>query len=163
LETLEAVARFGFLADNIEDRVNKLSTFSVVSLGPVITSTRLTKHKVVLWGKSVNVRNARQKKEKVTKCENPEEGQNTYRAEKLTEWSSTDRVHSSWFQVNQDSTGNVLSTGSFVVVDVDTLKLEVGVSVVGTSGVDTVFVRDDFPEFGTNLSKSKLVLYRRRE
>jgi hypothetical protein len=29
--------------------------------------------------------------------------------------------------------------------------LEVGISLVGTSGVNTVFVGDDFPEFGTDL------------
>jgi hypothetical protein len=48
LETLEAVARFSLLADNIEDRVNEFGTLSVVTLGPVVTGTRLTKDKVVL-------------------------------------------------------------------------------------------------------------------
>ena len=48
LETLEAVARFGFLSDNIQDGVDQFSTFSVVTLGPVVTGTRLTKDKVVL-------------------------------------------------------------------------------------------------------------------
>ncbi len=48
METLEAVARFSLLADNIEDRVNEFGTLSVVTLGPVVTGTRLTKDKVVL-------------------------------------------------------------------------------------------------------------------
>merc|ERR1712100_469871 len=34
LETLEAIATFGFLADNVEDGVDELSTFGVVTLGP---------------------------------------------------------------------------------------------------------------------------------
>ena len=37
-------------------------------------------------------------------------------------------------------------TGGLIVVDIDPLKLEVGVTVVGTSGVNTVLIRDDFPE-----------------
>lgn len=37
-------------------------------------------------------------------------------------------------------------TSSFVVVNVDTFELEVGVTVVRSRGIDTVFIRDNFPE-----------------
>jgi hypothetical protein len=47
LETLKAIAGFGFLADYVKNGVDKFSTFSVVALGPVITSTSLTENKVV--------------------------------------------------------------------------------------------------------------------
>jgi hypothetical protein len=47
LETLEAVTSFGFFANNIQYGVNELGTFCVVSLGPVISSTRLSEDKVV--------------------------------------------------------------------------------------------------------------------
>merc|ERR1719399_2660168 len=47
LEALEAVATFGFLADNVEDGVDELSTFGVVTLGPVVTGTGLTEDEVV--------------------------------------------------------------------------------------------------------------------
>jgi hypothetical protein len=47
LETLEAIAAFGFLADNVEDGVDELSTFGVVTLGPVVTGTGLTEDEVV--------------------------------------------------------------------------------------------------------------------
>jgi hypothetical protein len=43
LETLETVNGFGFLSDNVENRVDEFSTFRVVALGPVVTSTGLTK------------------------------------------------------------------------------------------------------------------------
>lgn len=43
LETLEAVGGLGFPTDHIEDRVDKLGTFRVVTLGPVVTGTALTK------------------------------------------------------------------------------------------------------------------------
>lgn len=46
LETLQAVDGLGFLSDNVENRVDKLGTFGVVALGPVVTSTRLTKDAV---------------------------------------------------------------------------------------------------------------------
>jgi len=43
LETLKAVGSLGLSSDDIEDRVDKLGSFSVMSLGPVVTSTALTK------------------------------------------------------------------------------------------------------------------------
>jgi len=120
LETLEAVATFGLLPDNVEDGVNELGTFGVVTLGPVVTGTSLTEDEVV-W------------------------------SEELTEWSSSDRVHRSWLEIHEDSSWDESTTGSFVIVDVDSLKLEVRVTVIGTGWVDTVLIGDNFPEFGTDL------------
>lgn len=50
LESLETVARLGLLADNIQDAVDELGTFGVVTLGPVVSGTGLSKDKVVLEG-----------------------------------------------------------------------------------------------------------------
>jgi len=94
LETLEAITSFSFLSDDIEYGVNELSTFSVVSLGPVVTSSGLSEDEVI-------------------------------RAEELSEGTSTDGVHGSGFQVHEDGTGYVASSGGLVVVDVDSLQLEV--------------------------------------
>jgi hypothetical protein len=44
LETLETVNSLGLSSDNIEDRINELGTFSVMTLGPIVTSTALTKN-----------------------------------------------------------------------------------------------------------------------
>jgi len=120
LETLETIATFGLLSDNVEDGVNEFGTFGVVTLGPVVTGTSLTEDEVV-------------------------------RSEELTERSSSDGVHRSWFEIHEDSSWDESTTGSFVIVDVDSLKLEVRVTVVGTSWVDTVLIGDNFPEFGTDL------------
>jgi len=120
LETLEAIATFGFLSDDIEDGVDKLGTFGVMTLGPVVTGTGLSEDEVV-W------------------------------SEELTEWSSSDGVHGSWFEIHEDGSWDVSSTSGLVVVDVDSLELEIRVTVVGTGWVNTVLVGDDFPEFGTDL------------
>ena len=120
LETLEAITTFSFFTDNIENWVNKLSTFSVVTLSPVVTSTSLSEDEVI-------------------------------RSEKLTEWSSADWVHSAGLEIHKDCSWNVTSTCCLVEINVDTFKLEVWVTVVGTSWVNSVFIRDDFPEFGTDL------------
>ena len=120
LETLEAIATFSFFTDDIEDGVDEFSTFSVVTLGPVVTGTGLSEDEVV-------------------------------GSEELTEGSSSDGVHGSGFEIHEDGSGDVTSTGGFVVVDVDSLELEIGVTVVRTGGVNTVFVGDDFPEFSTDL------------
>ena len=120
LETLEAIASFGFLSDDIEDGVDKLGTLGVMTLGPVVTGTGLSEDEVV-W------------------------------SEELSEWSSSDGVHGSWLKIHEDGSWDVSSTSGLVVVDVDSLELEIGVTVVGTGRVNTVLVGDDLPEFGTDL------------
>jgi hypothetical protein len=47
LESLKAVAAFGLTTNNIKDLVNQLGSLSVMTLGPIVTSARLTKDKVV--------------------------------------------------------------------------------------------------------------------
>jgi hypothetical protein len=47
LETLEAVAALGLTADDVEDLVDELGTLSVVTLRPVVTSTRLAEDEVI--------------------------------------------------------------------------------------------------------------------
>ena len=43
------------------------------------------------------------------------------------------------------------AAGGFVEIDVDALKLQVGIAVVGAGGVNAVLVSDDLPEFGADL------------
>jgi len=45
--TLQAVAILSFLANNIENEVNQLSSLRVVPLGPVVSGTGLTEDKVI--------------------------------------------------------------------------------------------------------------------
>ena len=68
------------------------------------------------------------------------------RAEDLAEGARADRVHGAGLEVHEDGARHVAAARRLVVVDVDALELEVGVSVVGSGGVDSVFVRDNFPE-----------------
>ena len=72
-------------------------------------------------------------------------------SEELTEWSSSDGVHGSWFKIHEDCSWDVSTTGSFVEIDIDSLELEIWVTVISTSWVNSVFVWDDFPELGTDL------------
>jgi hypothetical protein len=120
LETLEAIATFGFLSNDIKDGVDKLGTLGVMTLGPVVTGTGLTEDKVV-W------------------------------SEELTEWSSSDGVHGTWLKIHEDGSWYVSSTGGFVEINVNSLELEIGITVVSTGWVNTMLVGDDLPELGTNL------------
>merc|ERR1711970_567638 len=120
LESLEAIATFGFLSDDIEDGIDEFGSLGVVTLGPVVSCSGLSEDEVV-W------------------------------SEELTEWSGSDRVHGSWLKIHEDGTWDVSSSGGFVVVNVDSLELEIRVTVVGSGWVNSVFVGDDFPEFGTDL------------
>jgi hypothetical protein len=47
LETLEAVTAFSLATDDIDNLVDQLGTLGVVTLGPVVTSTRLAEDEVV--------------------------------------------------------------------------------------------------------------------
>jgi hypothetical protein len=47
LETLEAVARLGFLSHYVQHRVDELSSLGVVALGPVVAGSGLSEHEVV--------------------------------------------------------------------------------------------------------------------
>ena len=120
LETLEAIASFGLFSSNIENWINQFSSFSVVTLGPVISGSTLSKYKVV-W------------------------------SEELTERSSSDWVHCSWLKIHKNGSWDVSSSGGFIEVNIDSFKLKIWVSVVRTSRVNSVFVRDDLPELGTDL------------
>jgi hypothetical protein len=120
LEALEAIRRLGLLTDNIKDRVDQLGTLSVMSLGPVVTSSGLTENKVI-------------------------------GSEKLSEGASTDGVHSTRLKIHEDSTGHIATTSSLIVVHIDSLQLKIRITVVGTGGVNTVFIGDDLPELGTDL------------
>ena len=67
-------------------------------------------------------------------------------SEDLTIGSGPHAVHGAGLQVHEDGPGHVLAAGGLVVVDIDPLKLELGGAGVGAGRVDTVLIRDDFPE-----------------
>ena len=60
--------------------------------------------------------------------------------EDLSEGSRSDGVHGSGLEIDKDGTGHIFSTSGLIVVDVDSLQLEVRVTVVGASWVDTVLI-----------------------
>ncbi len=68
------------------------------------------------------------------------------RSENLSVRAGPNRIHGSRFEIDKNSSGDILSAGGFVVVDVNTFQLEVGVSVISTRRVDSVLVGNDFPE-----------------
>ena len=72
-------------------------------------------------------------------------------AEEVAERSRADGVHGSGLEINEDRTGHILVGADFVVVHVDTLKLEVVVALVETIRLNAVLIGDDLPELGTDL------------
>jgi hypothetical protein len=46
-------------------------------------------------------------------------------SEELTERSSSDGVHCSWFEIHENGSWDVSSTGGFVEVNVDSFELKV--------------------------------------
>ena len=72
-------------------------------------------------------------------------------SEKLTEWSSSDRVHGSRFEIHENSSWYKSTSSSFIKIDIDSFKLKIGVTVIGTGWIDSVFIGDNFPEFSTDL------------
>ena len=66
------------------------------------------------------------------------------------------RVHCSRLQVHQHRPGNVLSTRGLIVVDLDSLQLEVRVPVVLAVRVDAMLIRDNLPELGSDLPERNI-------
>jgi hypothetical protein len=120
LEALKAIAALSLFSNDIEDRIDEFGALSVVTFGPVVTSTSLAEDEVV----------------------GPEE---------LTEGTSTDGVHGAGLEIHEDGAGDITATGGFVIVDVDSLELEIRVTTVAAGWVNAVLVGDDLPELGTDL------------
>lgn len=78
-------------------------------------------------------------------------------AEKATEGSRADRVHSTGLEIDEDGTGNVFVGTDLVIVHRNTLELKVVVALVETVTLDTVLVRNNLPEFGTLKENRNLV------
>ena len=74
----------------------------------------------------------------------------------MTKRTRANRVNGSGLKINQDRVGNVLVSTNLVVVDGDTLRLEVIVSFVKTVLVDTVLVGNKRPELSTYGCESKV-------
>ena len=72
--------------------------------------------------------------------------------EYLTIRSGFNAVHRTRLEIHENGTRNVPPARSLVVINIDTLELEIGgVAVVTSGGINAVLVADDFPELGTDL------------
>lgn len=118
--TLQAVAILGLLPHDVENGIDKLGAFGVVTLGPVVSGAGLSEDEVI-------------------------------RSENLSVRSRSEAVHSPRLQIHENGPRDESSTTGLVVVDVDSLQLEFGVSMVSSGGVDPVLGADDLPELGADL------------
>jgi hypothetical protein len=73
------------------------------------------------------------------------------RAEELTERTGTDGIHGTGLKIHKDSARDIAATSGLVEVNVDALELKIGITVVGSGGVNTVLIGDDFPELSSDL------------
>ena len=77
-------------------------------------------------------------------------------SEYLSVRSRSDWVHSSGFQIHKNSTGDIFTTWGFIIINIDSFQLEITVSMVSSSRVDTVLVGNDFPELKIIKEREKL-------
>ena len=112
LEALKTVAALGLLPHHVQDAVNQLRALGVVTLGPVVASTRLSKDEVV-------------------------------RTEEGAIGSGPHAIHGARLQVHEDGPGHVLAAAGLVVVDIDPLQLQLGLTAVGAGGVDAMLVTEN--------------------
>lgn len=134
LKALKAIAALGLLADHIQHGIDQLSALGVVALGPVVASTTLPVHKVVRAEKGT-IR----------------PGLDGFLKAGVSIAKGGNSHHCAWLQIDQDGSRDVFSSMGFVVVDVDTLQLQVVLAAVDTLSVYAVLVTDDSPELGANL------------
>ncbi len=75
----------------------------------------------------------------------PEAHSQVVRPEQAPQGSTPDRIHSPRLKVDKYRSGHILPSGRLIVVHVDALELHVGRALVGTIGLDAVFLGDDLP------------------
>ena len=135
LESLEAVAAFSLLADNIEDAVDEFRTLRVVSFAPVVSSTRLAENKVIrpedlpIGSRADRVHGAR------LKVHEDSTGNHLSCDE-----NNSFRHGTSMAVLTQRLTSICLGE-----VDIDALQLEVRFTSVVTSLVNAVLLRNNLP------------------
>jgi hypothetical protein len=66
--------------------------------------------------------------------------------EDLTIGTGTNRVHSARLQINKNCPGNIFPTTGLIVVYINPLQLQFRLALVYTIGLDSMFIRDNFPE-----------------
>ena len=74
------------------------------------------------------------------------------RSKDLSKGSGPHTVHGSRLKVHQHCPGHVLAPRCLVVIDIDPLKLKLGGTSIRSSWVNTVLIRNDFPELKKYLS-----------
>jgi len=72
-------------------------------------------------------------------------------SEKLGKATRTNSVHGARLQIYKYGTGDILAATGLVEVDVNSIAKKIIGALEDTSGVNSMFVGDDFPKFGTNL------------
>jgi hypothetical protein len=68
------------------------------------------------------------------------------RAEKLAKWSRSNGIHGSRLQIYKNGTRNIFASASFIVVDIDAFQLQFRLAMVSAIRLDSVLIRNDFPE-----------------
>ena len=71
------------------------------------------------------------------------------RPEEGTKGSRAERVHGTRLEIDQDGAGDVLIRRDFVIVDINSFKLEFVGAFVDTIASDAMFVGHGLPELGT--------------
>ncbi|KAL0914489.1 hypothetical protein M5K25_014838 [Dendrobium thyrsiflorum] len=81
------------------------------------------------------------------------------RPEYLPERPRSQGIHGPRLKVHKHRPGYVPPTAGLIVVNIDPLKLEIGISAVFSGAVDPVLVADHLPELGPDLVAALPALY----
>ncbi|KVH94862.1 hypothetical protein Ccrd_003068 [Cynara cardunculus var. scolymus] len=73
------------------------------------------------------------------------------RSEDLTIGTRSETVHGTGLKIHEHSPWNEPATTCFIVIDIDPLKLEIGIALVTAGGINAVFRTNHLPELGTDL------------
>nr|GLL24506.1 hypothetical protein ACMD2_20344 [Ipomoea trifida] len=65
--------------------------------------------------------------------------------------ASPNTIHCAGLQIHEHCTRDKPSTGSLIVIHIDTLQLQIRSPTVASCWVYAMFITDNFPEFGSNL------------
>jgi len=136
ISTLEALSALSFLPHDIKYLVNELRTLSIIC-GTRVRFAASHRGPKTRTSFGPVVTGATLAKDKIV------------RSEEGTKRSGTNRVHGTRLEIDQDGTGDILISPDFIIVDINSFKLEFVGSFVDTIPFDAMFVGHGLPELGT--------------
>lgn len=139
---MKGICTLSLLPDNIKDGVDEFGTFRVVYRHVSKKKMSSKSGRMPLENCSLTALRPVVTRSALAKHE-------VIRAEKPTQRTRANGIHSSRLEINQNRPRDILVSANLVIIDRDSFKLKVIIAFVKAVAFDPMLIRNDLPEFDT--------------